>query len=198
MQNGNLRNNKLRGIRLIAFVCVLTMFLQGCAIADIYLDQKNPNQPSRGAGAISAFTENEAAFSRCLSELGDLLEPEENTLYDLRPRDETRIVIQKHVPLFSLAESYADNTVLASFMQDRMFTVISLYNDVVYFNAPTAGVYKGIAFVPSGDPMDIRYFCEDMEFVPDGDGYMCRQEEEDHSFYYSWIKENWYYFEVRI
>jgi len=105
--------------------------------------------------------------------------------------------MQTLVPVGGIDYSDFHNEQLQSFFEAGNITMIEIYDGVIAFHYDFAAVEKGIAFVRSDRPEIIDGYSPQLSFTAQGNGYLGTQEGSDNSFYYSWIKPQWYYFEER-
>lgn len=192
----------MKGINLcrigaIALCFLLLQFLYGCDLCDAIITQNLVQQSTKGATIIEYFENNEDSFFRCITEINNILETEKGTIYRIRLFDESRLQITKLSPICANAKSYYNNQVLYEFLSSSPITMIEVKERSVSFHCDFASVSKGIAFVPSNRLEDIDGYYEDMSFTTYENGYLGIQEGTDNSFFYSWLKDQWCYFEVQ-
>ena len=192
-----MKGNKQCRIGSIALCFILLWFLQGCDLCEAIITQNLVQQSTKGTTIIEYFEKNEASFFQCISEITNIIETEKGTIYRIRLFDESKLQISKLAPIGASVKSYCNSQVLRDFLSSSPITMIEVKERSVSFHCDFASISKGIAFVPSNRLEDIDGYYEDMSFTTYENGYLGIQEGTDNSFFYSWLKDQWCYFEVQ-
>ncbi len=171
--------------------------ISGCGLVDAAITQNVGSKNIKGGSTIEYYADHQETFVRCLSEIESLSVYRKGVIYRIRPFPEGRLKMTTLTPENGISNSYVVNQSLQSLFEDGIITMIEICDGSISFHNDFASVSKGIVWIPSNQPEDIRGYSAKMSFVNSENGYLGTEDGTDNSFFYAPIEKNWFYFEIR-
>lgn len=132
----------------------------------------------------------------CVNEAYALYPERRNRTIQIRPISENAVQDTVFTSDGGILSEVFDSGPFQELFSAGIFKSVIIKGDTIQFHADYYAAERGLAYVPSGDPKDLNYYDDRMEFRYLKNGYYGCIPGRDNTFYYSEVSEHIFFFEA--